>query len=270
MNKKGFAISVVLYAVIFVVIAIFYLLLGIIRSRYSVNNGLKNNILSELNSGGHLFTKLNNDDPVNILIVNPNGGSVDIDGLTVTKTTRVVKYAGETVELKNATNNNQEDMQSFYTVTYDADGGDTTPPVQTSVNTNTTSYNFGQWNDTGSCGDFLDDAYTFPSEYGTICTKTIEWSESNHVSFDSQIELAAAITKPHSIFMGWKSSINNQIYPAESTYDLTQNVVMTAEWREDVWAIDLGYDDSLNNMGCDNVKCALDKIKDILKRTGNF
>ena len=41
MNKKGFAISVILYSIIFLIIAILYMLLGITKTRYTVNKGLK-------------------------------------------------------------------------------------------------------------------------------------------------------------------------------------------------------------------------------------
>ena len=49
MNKKGFAISVILYSIVFLIIAILYMLLGITRTRYTVNKGLRDNIIKELN-----------------------------------------------------------------------------------------------------------------------------------------------------------------------------------------------------------------------------
>ena len=265
MNKKGFAISVILYAVIFVVIAIFYLLLSIIKSRYSVNSDLKNDIMLDLNSGKHMYTKLNNDNPASVLIVDPDGGSVDIDGLTVTEVTRVVKYANENTELKNAVKDNAESIEDSYTVTYNANGGNATPASQTVNNINTKSYSFEQWSDTGNCGVFANDTYTFPIEYGDVCTKKANWGESNNVTFDAQIELAPPISKTDSYFIGWKSSLDNQIYSGGSEYFLAQNVVMTAQWIDEVWAEELIYDDKLNNMMCEDVQCALDKVGALLE-----
>lgn len=41
MNKKGFAISVILYSMVILVISIMYLVLGIIKDRYNLENQLK-------------------------------------------------------------------------------------------------------------------------------------------------------------------------------------------------------------------------------------
>ena len=49
MNKKGFAISVILYSIIFLIIAILYMLLGITKTRYTVSKTLRDNIINELN-----------------------------------------------------------------------------------------------------------------------------------------------------------------------------------------------------------------------------
>lgn len=49
MNKKGFAISVILYSIIFLIIAILYMLLGLTKTRYTVNKNLRDNIVNELN-----------------------------------------------------------------------------------------------------------------------------------------------------------------------------------------------------------------------------
>ena len=50
MNKKGFAISVILYSIIFLIISILYMLLGITKTRYTVNKGLKDSIVRDLNT----------------------------------------------------------------------------------------------------------------------------------------------------------------------------------------------------------------------------
>ena len=49
MNKKGFAISVILYSIIFLIIAILYMLLGITKTRYTVSKNLRDNLVKELN-----------------------------------------------------------------------------------------------------------------------------------------------------------------------------------------------------------------------------
>lgn len=49
MNKRGFAISVILYSIVFLIIAILYMLLGITKTRYTVNKGLRESIVNDLN-----------------------------------------------------------------------------------------------------------------------------------------------------------------------------------------------------------------------------
>ena len=41
LNKKGFAISVVMYSIVFLLVTIFYVMLGILRTRYNVSNDLR-------------------------------------------------------------------------------------------------------------------------------------------------------------------------------------------------------------------------------------
>ena len=50
MNKRGFAISIILYSLVFIVIMTFYIILGIIKARYTVTNALKDAIMDDLNS----------------------------------------------------------------------------------------------------------------------------------------------------------------------------------------------------------------------------
>ncbi len=49
MNKKGFAISIILYSVILLIIAILYMLLGIEKNRTDTSEKLRNNIIEQLN-----------------------------------------------------------------------------------------------------------------------------------------------------------------------------------------------------------------------------
>ena len=50
MSKKGFAISVIMYSIVFLLISIFYITLGILKTRYNVNDSLRKSIMEELNS----------------------------------------------------------------------------------------------------------------------------------------------------------------------------------------------------------------------------
>ena len=50
MNKKGFAISIILYSVVLLIIAILYMLLGIEKNRTEVSEDLKDNIMEQLNN----------------------------------------------------------------------------------------------------------------------------------------------------------------------------------------------------------------------------
>ncbi len=48
LNKRGFAISTMLYGLIFVTIAVFYLILNIISNRQISNTDFVNNVREEL------------------------------------------------------------------------------------------------------------------------------------------------------------------------------------------------------------------------------
>lgn len=49
MNNKGFAISVILYSIVFLIVTILYMLLGIEKNRYNVNEELRRSIIEQLN-----------------------------------------------------------------------------------------------------------------------------------------------------------------------------------------------------------------------------
>lgn len=50
MNKKGFAISTILYGLIFLTIAIFYLTVNIVNSSWEDNNNFVNKVRKDLNN----------------------------------------------------------------------------------------------------------------------------------------------------------------------------------------------------------------------------
>lgn len=58
MNKKGFAISVILYIIVFFIITIFYVLLGIVKTRYNINSNLRNSVEIKLNSSNHVYDRI--------------------------------------------------------------------------------------------------------------------------------------------------------------------------------------------------------------------
>lgn len=49
MNKRGFAVSIVLYSMVFLIVTILYMLLGIEKTRYTVNQNVRDNIMVQLN-----------------------------------------------------------------------------------------------------------------------------------------------------------------------------------------------------------------------------
>ena len=48
MNNKGFAISVILYSIVFLIVTIMFMLLGIVKTRYTVNDKLKENVIQKI------------------------------------------------------------------------------------------------------------------------------------------------------------------------------------------------------------------------------
>lgn len=49
MNKKGFAISMLLYSLVFVIISLLYVLLAIMKTRYQSEDSLRESIVEKLN-----------------------------------------------------------------------------------------------------------------------------------------------------------------------------------------------------------------------------
>ena len=49
MNKKGFAISIVMYSIVFLIVTILYIILGIVRNRYVINERLRDQVMMQLN-----------------------------------------------------------------------------------------------------------------------------------------------------------------------------------------------------------------------------
>lgn len=49
MNKKGFAVSILLYSLVFIIISLLYMLLLTMRTRYKVESDLRESIVEQLN-----------------------------------------------------------------------------------------------------------------------------------------------------------------------------------------------------------------------------
>ena len=54
MNRKGFAISTITYVIVLLIISLLYILLGIMRNRYTINDDLRKNIVANLNNEEYL------------------------------------------------------------------------------------------------------------------------------------------------------------------------------------------------------------------------
>ena len=61
MNNKGFAISVILYALVFLIITIFYILLGVVKARYNNSSNLRDSVVNNLNGSDYIYNKLEDD-----------------------------------------------------------------------------------------------------------------------------------------------------------------------------------------------------------------
>lgn len=48
-NNKGFAISIILYSIVFLIITILFIILNLEKNRYDTNQKLRNGIIEKLN-----------------------------------------------------------------------------------------------------------------------------------------------------------------------------------------------------------------------------
>ena len=261
MNRKGFAISVILYVIVFLIIAVFYILLGIVKSRYSVNNDLKNNISNTLNGIEYIYGKLDNENAVNVLKITINGGETE-------DTMEFIKYGNDTLEISNPTRDPSRSIGTTYTLSYNSNGGIPIPANQTASVINVVSYLFNSWDPMGDCGELSNGTYTFPERYGTICTLTAAWSPQYDTEENLNVTVANGITKAYSIFDGWKSSIDGKLYQGGDSYFLNTDTVMTAQWTLDVDAVNLEYNNS-DIPSCTTVQCALDEITNLVNHRRN-
>ena len=170
-------------------------------------------------------------DNENTLTVDPNWGKVIFDGAERTSSHSVTKKAGATITVPNASKSNSIESDGTYTVSYDTDGWTSqTPSNQKPAKLRKTTYTFNKWNNAGTaCGGMNGTTYTFPPYDGTTCTKTANWTTNTTYSTES-VTLADAPIKPNCEFQWWKSSTNNVIYDAWSSYTPTEDTMMTAQW----------------------------------------
>lgn len=263
MNKKGFAISVILYVIVFLIITIFYILLGVIKARYSVNRDLKSSIVTSLNSAEHIYSKLDNDSPVNVLVINPNGGKIVINDKEITDTFEIVKYGEEEYIIPNPSRDQSHVGADTYTLSYDSSGGYPTPDSSEVNLSGTITYAFNGWVPSTDCGTLTGNKYTFPDTYATTCIMTADWNNSSPEYTDASVILATGVEKTGYDFTGWKSSANGVTYMAGESYTLEENTTMTAQWILNAFARQLEYNNS--NLSCGTVQCALERLDDLLK-----
>ena len=110
MNKKGFAISIILYSLVFLLVSIFYMLLGIVKTRYIVSKGLRESVMNEFNESQTLHDKvmkLCNDSDISYVQKYDairNGAAVDtVDG---SGDEDICYYAGTSDRLDNMASSN--------------------------------------------------------------------------------------------------------------------------------------------------------------------
>ena len=230
MNKKGFAISVILYVIVFLIITIFYILLSIVKARYNTSNEFKETVMNDLNNGAHIYNKLDNDEVVNILVLKPNGGDMLSNSGPINHEARVVNYANSSIALPTVTRNDTVTSTEFV-LSYDANGGNSVPASQTVTASEAIEYTFERWEPSGDCGTIDDGMYTFPNTLGTTCELTAIWTSVPRVGSEPII-LANEITKDGYYFTKWKSSIDNEEYDAGSSYVVRGDTVMTAQWSD--------------------------------------
>lgn len=53
MNKRGFAISIILYSLVFLLITILFMILGILKTRYNVSSDIRESVIDEINSSDY-------------------------------------------------------------------------------------------------------------------------------------------------------------------------------------------------------------------------
>ena len=169
----------------------------------------------------------------NTLTVNPNGGTVAFDGANRTSSTSKTQNYNTTIDYGKPSRGNSTASAGSYTVSYSANGGNSTPGAQSAARTTTTSYTFSSWTTSGTCGNLTSTnnsgTYTYPANSGTTCTMTANWSSSPSTT-TAAVTLASAIGRGGYNFAGWKSSTNNVTYSARTSYTPTANTTMTAQW----------------------------------------
>ena len=138
-----------------------------------------------------------------------------------------------TLKYETPTKADTTDTTTKYTVTYNTDGGSTAPANQDATITKVTGYTFDGWTKSSGFKGTLNETtkiYTFPADDDNTDTITATYTGTVKSTEVASVTLGAAPTKEGYTFAGWKSSEDNQIYNAGSSYTPTANTTMTAQW----------------------------------------
>ena len=98
MNKKGFAVSIILYSMVFLIVTILYMLLGIEKNRYTVNERMRKSVFEQINeyeeednscewevtTSSVSSCSATSDDIKNAMLANPKKGDSYIECVTTT------------------------------------------------------------------------------------------------------------------------------------------------------------------------------------------
>lgn len=176
------------------------------------------------------------------LIINPNGGYIYVDGVYVSSSTTYTKKAGESLTYSSLGHSSYTYSNGSWTITYNSNGGSTTPASKTAQVYYTCAYTFNNWNLSGDCDNVssttsTSSTYTFPDDPGGKCTMSASWTGRCGSNYAYSYTLPAAPTKAGYRFLGWKSSATGAIYPASSTFYPTQSETLTAQWEKSDYTV---------------------------------
>ena len=110
MNKKGFAISIILYSMVFLLITTLYIILGVFKTRYTVTNELRDSIVEELSASksfGDIVKSLGDNSEItyvanyNDVIENNSSFTTQDQVLTSATKKMVYYYTGEDAAANN-------------------------------------------------------------------------------------------------------------------------------------------------------------------------
>ena len=178
------------------------------------------------------------------LIISPNSGYLYVDGVYINSTTEYYRKAGEKISYTNIYRNSVNYSNGTWTITYNSNGGSSTPSSRSNTVYYTCNYTFNKWNLSGDCENVASTAnvaatYEFPDEPGDKCTMSASWNSSCGSNWAYSYTLPSAPTRTGYRFLGWKSSATGAVYAAGSSFSPTQSETLTAQWEKSEYTITL-------------------------------